>query len=204
VASLRSRVFHRRRLPRQTSLGVPAGIGSPAPRGLLIPGSIARSRSAPRAPPRRSRGRPRARPDGCWPRRARRAAGSGGAARSRCRREPEASGRPSASTARWRRLPALPRSVRATFSPPFLRSTSEASTITRDQSSCWPRPAARAGRGSPVEEAAPRPFLEPAAAGLAARQAELAVGHLQPGRVGVEHVEDPLQALAGAVAGAPG
>ncbi|HEY8502534.1 MAG TPA: hypothetical protein VIL21_07590 [Solirubrobacterales bacterium] len=34
-------------MPRQTSLvGVPAGIGSPARRGLLIRGSIARSRSA--------------------------------------------------------------------------------------------------------------------------------------------------------------
>jgi len=42
-----SRVFTRRRLPRQISrTGAPAGIGSPLRRGLLIRGSIARSRSA--------------------------------------------------------------------------------------------------------------------------------------------------------------
>ena len=44
--ALGSGVFVRRRRPRQTSVvGVPAGIGSPARRGLLMCGSIPRAHS---------------------------------------------------------------------------------------------------------------------------------------------------------------
>src|SRR6266480_7274733 len=60
-----------------------------------------------------------------------------------------ASGWPSASTARWKRLPALPRSVRATFSPPFLRRPARHRRSPATSRAARPLPAARAGRRSP-------------------------------------------------------
>src|SRR5437773_8931231 len=47
-----------------------------------------------------------------------------------------------------------------------------------------------------------RPLLQPAPTGLAARQTQLTVGHLQPGRVREQHVQNSFQTGASGITAA--
>ena len=182
-------------LPRQTSrVGVPSGIGSWRRRGLLIRGSICARAAPARGRGRHSRGRPTPRGGGCRGARGHPRAAAGGDARSRCRREPQLQRCPvrvygevvaAAGPAQERARDLL---------APFLASTSEASTITRDQSS-WSVPAICSANQPALPPAAPGPTTPRACAGRSPRSGGRAPGRgPHPGSVRVEHVQDALQA----------
>src|SRR6266567_770066 len=97
-------------------------------------------------------------------------------------------------------LPGRPRSVRATFSPPFSHRPGWRPRSPATSQAALPRQLLLNDRERGRQQPPLRPLLQPTPTGLTAGQTQLPIRNLQPGRIGVEHIQDPLQTGPGRIA----